>query len=60
MRFFAADSRIISVWVAEFVLDNYGEPTPAALAAYREWLGERYKPNTVSQRIQALNYFSDM
>ena len=45
------------LWVAEFFLDNYGEPCPDTLVAYREWLVESYKPNTVNQRVQALNYY---
>lgn len=45
------------LWVAEFFLDKHGEASPVALADYKEWLGERYKPNTVNQRIQALNYY---
>lgn len=45
------------LWVAEFFLDRYHEPTPSALGEYRKWLVQSYKPNTVNQRIQAINYW---
>lgn len=45
------------LWVAEFFLDKYPEVNPSTLAAYKEWLVESYKPNTVKQRIQAINYY---
>lgn len=45
------------LWVAEFFLDKCHEPTSSTLAAHREWLVESCKPNTVNQRIQAINYY---
>ena len=45
------------LWVAEFFSSKYGEPGPATLSVYKEWLEQSYKPNTVNQRIQAINYY---
>lgn len=45
------------LWVADFFAGKYGGVGRDALAAYRQWLVETYKPNTVNQRVQAMNYY---
>lgn len=45
------------LWVAESFTDKYGDLGREALATYRQWLVETYKPNTVNQRVQAINYY---
>ena len=45
------------LWVARFFDEKYGEPRGDALAAYRSWLVGTYKPNTVNQRVQAINCY---
>jgi hypothetical protein len=45
------------LWVARFFDEKYGEPQGDALAAYRSWLVGTYKPNTVNQRVQAINCY---
>lgn len=45
------------VWTATFFLERYGEMNRKNLLAYKGCLVERYKPQTVNLRIQALNKY---
>lgn len=45
------------VWTVTFFLKKYGEVTRKNLLAYKGFLMERYKPQTVNLRIQALNKY---
>lgn len=44
-------------WTAEFFMRTYGEASRASVLAYRDYLLENFKPQTVNQRIQAMNRF---
>lgn len=45
------------VWTVTFFLKKYGEVTRKNLLVYKGFLMERYKPQTVNLRIQALNKY---
>ena len=45
------------VWTLEYFLKNYGEVNKKNLLAYKGYLVENFKPQTVNLRLQGINKY---
>ena len=46
------------VWTIEYFLNHYGEVNKRNLLAYKGYLVENFKPQTVNLRLQGINAYS--
>lgn len=45
------------IWTVDYFLQHYGDPTKKSILAYKGYLVENFKPQTVNLRLQAINKY---